>query len=91
MRVCVRECSVLLQVCLHEAEVTRTSQKHAVRCDMYTLEELHAGRLWVTKYGRGNEGTEVREGERLPEIRRKNEKQTERQIKTGKEEMREPE
>lgn len=69
MRVCVRECSVLLQVCLHEAEVTRTSQKHAVRCDMYTLEELHAGRLWVTKYGWGNEGTEVREGERLLEIR----------------------
>lgn len=54
---CIR---ALLQVCLHEAEVTRTSQKHAVRCDMYTPEELHAGRLWVTKYGWGNEGTEVR-------------------------------
>ena len=25
--------------------------EHAVRCDMRTLEELHADRLWVTKYG----------------------------------------
>lgn len=33
---CIRAwISALLQVCLHEAEVTRTSQKHAVRCDMY--------------------------------------------------------
>lgn len=25
--------------------------EYAVRCDMRTLEELHADRLWVTKYG----------------------------------------
>lgn len=55
VRECVRgmrawSCSGL-HARVHEVVVTRTWQKHAVRCDMRTPEELHAGRLWVTKYG----------------------------------------
>lgn len=48
---CMRDRAAVYHARVREAVVTRTWQKHAVRCDMRTPEELHAGRLWVTKYG----------------------------------------
>lgn len=76
-----RSCSGL-HARVHEAVVTRTWQKHAVRCDMRTPEELHVGRLWVTKYG-WREQTGVR---RRAILRIRRESELDREVR--KEEMR---
>lgn len=71
---CVREPRArALHARARDAAVTRTPQKHAVRCDMCTLEELHASRLWVTKYGRGERGNGSKEDNNFAAARRERE------------------